>query len=63
MHEYCQYCEGPLKDPENFMVLHDGPDDLYFCNEDELKGWLQDDPERAVDIIVADPELVDSVGW
>lgn len=63
MHEYCQYCEGPLKDDDNFVVLHDGADDLYFCNEQELKSWLVDNAEKSASIIVDDPELVDVMGW
>ena len=63
MYDYCEYCNGPLKDKDNFFVLSDGADDLYFCNEKELRAWLADNPERAIDIIVKDPELVDNWGW
>lgn len=63
MYDYCEYCDEPLKDPENFKVLHDGADDLYFCNEEELRGWLEDNPERAIDMIVNYSNLVDNVGW
>lgn len=63
MYDYCEYCHGPLKDKENFSVLHDGEEDHYFCNEKELRGWLEDNLERAIDMIVNYSNLVDNVGW
>lgn len=63
MYDYCEYCNGPLKDKGNFFVLDDGEEDHYFCNEKELRGWLEDNPERAIDMIVNYSNLVDNVGW
>lgn len=64
MSTYCELCQGPVKDEDDFMELHqDGATTLYFCNEKEERDWLENHPEEAADIIMNDPELVERTGW
>lgn len=60
---YCEKCEGPIKDENNYVVLDDHSADLFFCNQKELRDWLEDHPEKSAQIIIDDPELVEDVGW
>lgn len=60
---YCEQCQGPVRDEENYFVIDDHTTDLFFCNEQEARDWLEDHPEKAASIIIDDPELAESVGW